>query len=415
MNSCKNKFNLTNVKFKKTFDDNSEIIDSTADNTLTFPITLNIGHLEYDQQYYSYLKVSENITARLNFTIKIEALSCNSNEAINSYGDCVKYIELDDDEEYEGSTSSKDESIIFLFKTVRKPDHIIGGDIIYLNLDKETKVSLYGKFGSSPTPSNFDFYYDAVDIDFELPLHISLAGNWYVVFEFEDPVNYVIRSKTKHCSVTNTATKYGVNCNLTIPNVEKDGQLYINQASSDELVYYRVKSENNITKPLNISLAPFNSTIENPFEFFISYDELPYYSDISNLSVSDSYHCSLQTTECKVVYTMIFHNHNLTKYYYVGVRFKGNNKESPYFGIFKNSLCPECKFASECSKDGEARGTCVCNNGYEGIDCSITSNIWKLQLIVFIVVGCILAFTTIASIVAMIISRKKKSDGYTQF
>lgn len=321
---------------------------------------------------------------------------------------CIPVEALNHNETFEGSTLTVNETKGFRFNVPIKYNSIIGGAKMYISLNRKTRVTIIGKFGASPKNGNVDFSYEIVSSKIVFPFNITASGNYYMSIQFKDTVQYRIKYIISYCDIEQ-GYMYGYECDAEIVNLDDHSHTIVTFALTSRFRYYRMNGfpEDVIGNYVNASIGSYRTLEVTPFEFYLSVNELPYLSNDSHAIYFDARDCSLMSRQCSHIKTFVMEK-DRNKTYYLAVKFPNNIYGSRDFGLYNNSLCPDCSDHGKCifNKEHGSRYYCVCEKYYVGLACSFELMKPYVMAIIIILGICLFIGLTIP---AVIILKKSKS------
>lgn len=330
----------------------------------------------------------------------------------NSDRECIPVKDIHDNETIIGQTYSINETHGFNLHAPIISNSIIGGAKMYISLNRRTKVTILGKFGASPKNGNVDFAYEIESNKFLYPVNFTASGNYYITIQFRDPVQYSLRADISYCDII-YEHEYGYECDADIVNLDNHKNAIVSFAMTSRFRYYRMNGFPHDIKEafVNASIGSYRTLEITPFEFYLSVNELPYLSNESNAVYFDAKDCSLKAKQCQHIKTLIMEK-DINKTYYLAVKFPDNVYGSRDFGLYNNSLCPDCSSHGKCmlNKEHGERYYCHCDNDYVGLACSF--ELMKPYVMAIIIVLGIFLLVGLILPPIIIFNRNKSIQSY---
>jgi hypothetical protein len=260
-------------------------------------------------------------------------------------------------------------------------------------------ITVFGRIGGAPSESASDDFSAAFAPSIVIPA--PQPGVWVIAVKKSgaDASEYKLTASWKVC-VNDTV---GPDCTATFaPVIMANGTSTTGSTPANGFAYYRVAPTNG--KDIYVSLGALNgSQSQVSFTLFIGVNGLP---------TQNAYaYKGCNTGPCKVVQAVKISGSADNQVYYIGVY---GNSSAESFALWANAQCADaCTARGTCQTSDDANyGVCKCDNGYIDINCAGSQTGLPIQVIVLIIIGGLLLLTALIGLIAWIVSRRKRREGY---
>lgn len=359
-------------------------------------IERGVSFIEMDQKYFVYMKILSKEAIVVNYNIKFIVHSCERDEVESPNRECIPYSDITHNTTLKDSTQTREETKTYRLHVPIVENSIVGGIKFNILLNQTSKVFLMGKLGASPTHLYSDFEFEENNRKHVMfNTNSTTSGYWYLSIQFTEPVKFEINATVSYCSIETDT--FGYECDEKIIDLDDYNKIIVTYAMNKRLRIFKFNAnpmnvEGNLVN-VSIGTYRYREGETNSFNFYLSIDELPYFSHDSRSAYFDASDCSLESKRCTHIKTLIM-DKRATSNYYIGIRYPDNVYGSREFGLFNNSLCPECYNNGNCTlnKEHGNRYYCACTEDYVGLDCRLEGYNLKTYMIVIIIIFGVLLF-----------------------